>query len=266
VNHPASRRLIVALDFETLDEAFAFAEKLVGLVGLFKIGKQLFTAAGPEAVRKIASLGTGIFLDLKYHDIPNTVNGALRAAAAHPGIKLVNIHALGGFEMMQQAARTIHAIPNAPKLLGVTILTSMDQKQMRGVGISGSAANRVMSLAKLAKKAGLDGVVASAHEVKALRRTLGKDFILALGGIRPDTKVPGGKNASKRKRDDQSRISTPGGAIRNGATYLVVGRPINAAPDPVASARAILDEIAEAEAESKSSIKDYHQFNYPNTF
>jgi orotidine-5'-phosphate decarboxylase len=264
VIHPASRRLIVALDFETLDEAYVFAEKLVGLVGLFKIGKQLFTAAGPEAVRKVASLGTGIFLDLKYHDIPNTVNGALRAAASHPGIKLVNIHTLGGFEMMQQAAKTIAAIPNAPKLLGVTILTSMDRKQMSGVGISGSPSTRVMALAKLAKKAGLDGLVASAHEVKALRRAMGKDFILALGGIRPDTKVTGGKNASKRKQDDQSRIATPGGAIRAGATYLIVGRPINAAPDPVAAATAILDEVSAAEAEMKSSNKNYFQFNYPN--
>jgi orotidine-5'-phosphate decarboxylase len=140
----------------------------------------------------------------------------------------------------------------------------MDRKQMSGVGISGSPSTRVMALAKLAKKAGLDGLVASAHEVKALRRAMGKDFILALGGIRPDTKVAGGKNASKRKQDDQSRIATPGGAIRAGATYLIVGRPINAAPDPVAAAKAILDEVSAAEAEMKSSNKDYLPFNYPN--
>lgn len=253
MTHPASRRLIVALDFETLDEAFTFAAKLVGLVGLFKIGKQLFTAAGPEAVRRIASLGTGIFLDLKYHDIPNTVNGALRAAASHPGIKLVNIHTLGGFEMMRQAAQTIAAVPNPPKLLGVTILTSMDAKAIRGVGISGTPGTRVMALAKLAKKAGLDGLVASAHEVKALRKAYGKDFILAIGGIRPDTKVACGRNASKGKQDDQSRIATPSATIRAGADYLIVGRPINAAPDPVSAARAILDEISEAEAAMKIS-------------
>jgi orotidine-5'-phosphate decarboxylase len=266
VTQTASRRLIVALDFETLDEAFPFAEKLVGLAGLFKIGKQLFTAAGPEAVRKIASLGTGIFLDLKYHDIPNTVNGALKAAAAHPGIKLVNIHTLGGFEMMRQAARTIAALPNPPKLLGVTILTSMDRKQMSGVGISGSPSSRVLALARLAKKAGLDGLVASAQEVKALRRACGKDFILTVGGIRPEVKMVGGGRASKTKRDDQSRIATPGAAVRAGADYLVVGRPINAAPDPIAAARAIVDEIAEAEAEMKSGNKNknYQQFNYPN--
>jgi orotidine-5'-phosphate decarboxylase len=266
VTHTASRRLIVALDFETLDEAFTFAEKLVGLAGLFKIGKQLFTAAGPEAVRRIASLGTGIFLDLKYHDIPNTVNGALKAAAALPGIKLVNIHTLGGSEMMRQAAQTIASVPNPPKLLGVTILTSTDQKTMREVGISGSPAGRVLALGKLAKKAGLDGLVASAQEVKALRRACGKDFILAIGGIRPDLKVARGRNASKRKQDDQSRIATPGATIRAGADYLVVGRPINAAPDPVAAARAILDEVAEAEAEMKSvdKNKNYLQFNYPN--
>jgi len=243
------------LDFDGLDEAFKFAERLDGLVGIFKIGKQLFTAAGPEAVRRVASLGTGIFLDLKYHDIPNTVNGALRAAACLPNLKLVNVHTLGGFEMMRQAAATIASVPNPPKLLGVTILTSMDAKAIRGVGISGTPATRALALAKLAKKAGLDGVVASAHEVKALRRACGKDFVLAIGGIRPDMKVAGGRNASKRKQDDQSRIATPGATIRAGADYVIVGRPINAAPDPVAAARAILDEIAEAEAELNTSTK-----------
>jgi orotidine-5'-phosphate decarboxylase len=226
-------------------------------VGLFKIGKQLFTAAGPEAVRKISSLGTGIFLDLKYHDIPNTVACAVKAAAAHPGIHLMNVHALGGPKMMRAAAEALAPFPNRPKLLGVTILTSTDAKTMAAVGISGTPATRALALAKLAKRCGLDGVVASAHEVKALRRACGKDFLLAIGGIRPETmadKTPArGRihSLTGNKRDDQSRIATPGATIRAGANYVIVGRPIIAAPDPVAAAHAILDEIAEVEADLK---------------
>jgi orotidine-5'-phosphate decarboxylase len=252
---PASERIIVALDFDGLDQAFSFAQRLVGLVGLFKIGKQLFTAAGPEAVRKIASLGTGVFLDLKYHDIPNTVAGAVRAAAFLPGVKIVNVHTLGGENMMRAAADIIAPLPNRPKLIGVTILTSMDAKQLRGVGISGTPSSRALALAKLAKKSGLDGVVASAHEVKALRRACGKDFIIACGGIRPAL-APGQAavkmvNSRAARRDDQSRIATPGETIRAGATYLVIGRPINAAPDPVAATRAIISEIEAAQADLK---------------
>ena len=255
MTHPASRRLIVALDFDSLDAAYAFAKPLVGLVGLFKIGKQLFTAEGPDAVRQISALGVGIFLDLKYHDIPNTVNGALRAAALLPGIQLVNVHTLGGPVMMRSAAETLAPIAKRPKLLGVTILTSMDAKQMGAVGISGTPAKRALALAKLARKSGLDGVVASAHEVKALRKACGKDFILAIGGIRPELQAGQQRvrmvNSPKGRRDDQSRIATPGAAIRAGATYLIVGRPINAAPDPVAAARHILDEIAKADSSLK---------------
>lgn len=226
------------------------AERLSGLPGLFKIGKQLFTAAGPEAVRRISSLGTGIFLDLKYHDIPNTVVGAVLAAASHPNIKLVNIHTLGGIEMMRKAAEALAPIPNRPKLLGVTILTSLDAKAMAGVGISGTPATRALALAKLAKRAGLDGVVASTHEVKAIKRACGKDFIVVVGGTRPAAENRGKKTPSG-KRDDQSRIATPGEAVLAGADYMVVGRPITEAADPVSAARAIVDEIARAEASLK---------------
>jgi orotidine-5'-phosphate decarboxylase len=240
------------LDFDSIDAALPFAERLVGLAGLFKIGKQLFTAEGPEAVRRVSALGAGIFLDLKYHDIPNTVAGAVRAAASLPGVRLLNVHALGGDAMMRAAAEMLAPIPNRPKLLGVTVLTSTDAKTMRAVGISGTPSSRALALAKLAKKCGLDGVVASPHEVKALRRACGEDFVLAIGGIRPGaakgqalvTMV----NSRTRKRDDQSRIATPAETIRAGANYLIVGRPINASSDPVGAARAILDEIAEAEA------------------
>ena len=154
--HPRSS-LIVALDFDSLSSAVKFAEKIADLVGMFKIGKQLFTAAGPEVVRQVAALGPGVFLDLKYHDIPNTVAGAVLSAAAINGVQLVNIHALGGSAMMAAAVQAVNAVTamgeDRPRLLAVTILTSMDQKAMREVGITGIPKDRVLKLAKLAKKA-----------------------------------------------------------------------------------------------------------------
>lgn len=230
----------MALDFDRLADAYELAGRLSGLAGIFKIGKQLFTAEGPEAVRKIASLGSGVFLDLKYHDIPNTVACAVRNAARLPGLKLVNVHSLGGLPMMQAAAAELTAFPEPPKLLAVTVLTSMDSKSLKQVGVSAAPGAEVLRLAKLAKKAGLSGVVCSAQEVKAIRKALGPDFVTAVGGVRPGAKLVS-------KKDDQSRIMSPGEAIRAGATYLIVGRPITAAADPVAAARAILDEVAEAE-------------------
>ncbi len=242
---------MVALDFDHLAPALELAVKLAGIAGVFKIGKQLFTAAGPEAVRRISELGPGVFLDLKYHDIPNTVAGAVRAAAAIGGVRLLNIHTLGGPKMMAEAAAALKGIPNAPKLLGVTILTSTDAKVMAAVGISGTPGGRALRLAKLAKKSGLDGVVASTHEVKAIKKACGKDFIVVVGGVRPSGSAVG-RGVQLRgglKRDDQSRMATPAEAVRAGADYLVVGRPITGAADPVASARAIAEEIARAEAE-----------------
>jgi orotidine-5'-phosphate decarboxylase len=218
----------------------------VGLAGIFKIGKQLFTAEGPEAVRKIASLGSGVFLDLKYHDIPNTVACAVRNAARLPGLKLLNVHSLGGPQMLQAAAAELRSVADPPKLLGVTVLTSMDAKSLKTVGISASPTVEVLRLAKLAKKSGLDGVVCSAREAKAIRKALGGDFITAVGGVRPGARLVGAK-------DDQSRIMSPGEAIRAGATYLIVGRPITGAADPAAAARAILDEVAEAEGASRKA-------------
>ncbi len=221
------------------------ATELADLVGLFKINVQLFTAEGPDAVRKLAQLGVGVFLDLKYHDIPNTVAGAVSAAAALPGVQLLNVHATGGLEMMRAAAQALAARPveeTRPKLLGVTILTSMDRKALGQVGISGSPQSRVVSLARLSKKAGLDGVVASPLEVKQIRKACGPDFLTVIPGVRPiDPKAKGSK-----RRDDQARVATPGEAIRAGADYLVVGRPIAAAPDPRAAAQAVVEEIAVA--------------------
>src|SRR5438045_8446305 len=171
--HPRSS-LIVALDFDSLSSAAKFASQIADLVGMFKIGNQLFTAAGPSAVKEIAALGAGVFLDLKYHDIPNTVAGAVLSAAAMTGVQLVNVHALGGAAMLHAAAQAISAgVPmgaDRPRLLAVTVLTSMDQKAIREVGIGGPPMTRVVKLAKLAKSAGVAGVVASGQEDSQIRK------------------------------------------------------------------------------------------------
>jgi orotidine-5'-phosphate decarboxylase len=241
--HPRSS-LIVALDFDSLASAVKFARQIADLVGMFKIGNQLFTAAGPAAVKEIAALGPGIFLDLKFHDIPNTVAGAVLSAAAMTGVQLVNVHALGGKAMLEAAVQAISAgVPmgaDRPRLLAVTILTSMDQKTMKGVGISGAPKLRVVKLAQLAKTAGVDGVVASVQEAKAIRKACGRDFLIVTPGVRPkDSPVDS-------KSEDQARKAMPTEAIRAGADFLVVGRPILAAPDPRAAAQSIVDEIAAA--------------------
>ncbi len=241
--HPRSS-LIVALDFDSLTSAVKFAKQVADLVGMFKNGNQLFTAAGPAAVKEVAALGTGIFLDLKFHDIPNTVAGAVLSAAAMSGVQLVNVHALGGHAMLEAAVQAISAgVPmgaDRPRLLAVTILTSMDQKTMKEVGIGGTPKLRVVKLAELAKKAGVDGVVASVEEAKAIRKACGRDFLIVTPGVRSES------SAVESKSEDQARKATPTEAIRAGADFLVVGRPILAAPDPRAAAQAIVDEIAAA--------------------
>jgi orotidine-5'-phosphate decarboxylase len=241
--HPRSS-LIVALDFDSLPSALKFAKQIADLVGMFKIGNQLFTAAGPAAVKEVAALGTDIFLDLKFHDIPNTVAGAVLSSAAMTGVQLVNVHALGGPAMLQAAVQAISAgVPmgaDRPRLLAVTILTSMDQKSMREVGISGPPQTRVVKLAKMAKQAGVDGVVASVQEAKAIRNACGREFLIVTPGVRPKDKT------APAKKDDQARTATPTEAIRAGADFIVVGRPILAAADPRAAAQAIVDEIAAA--------------------
>lgn len=241
--HPRSS-LIVALDFDSLSSAAKFAKQVSDLVGMFKIGNQLFTAAGPAAVKEIAALGPGIFLDLKFHDIPNTVAGAVLSAAAMTGVQLVNVHALGGSAMLEAAVQAISAgVPmgaDRPRLLAVTILTSMDQKAMKEVGIAGAPKLRVAKLAQLAKKAGVDGVVASVQEARAIRKACGNDFLIVTPGVRP------AGSAVEAKSEDHARKATPTEAIRAGADFLVVGRPIIAAPDPRAAAQALVDEIAAA--------------------
>jgi orotidine-5'-phosphate decarboxylase len=241
--HPRSS-LIVALDFDSLSSALKFAKSVADLVGMFKVGNQLFTAAGPAAVKEISALGPGIFLDLKFHDIPNTVAGAVLSAAAMTGVQLVNVHALGGTAMLEAAAQAISAgVPmgaDRPRLLAVTILTSMDHKAMKDVGINGTPKLRVTKLAQLAKKAGVDGVVASVQEARSIRKACGPDFLIVTPGVRPK------ESAVEAKSEDQARKATPTEAIRAGADFLVVGRPILAAADPRAAAQSIVDEIASA--------------------
>ena len=203
---------------------------------MFKVGSQLFTSEGPRAVQKLAGLGFDIFLDLKFHDIPNTVASAVAAAAKLPAICLVNVHASGGVEMMRAAREAAGNGRSRPAVLAVTILTSLDAKALRGVGMSGSPANRAVALARLAKSAGMDGVVASTQEVKSIRRACGPKFLIVVPGIRP----------AATAANDQSRIATPAEAIRAGADYLVVGRPITAARDPRSAALAVASEIAGA--------------------
>jgi orotidine-5'-phosphate decarboxylase len=238
VSQQASRRLIVALDFDHFSPAYQIAQRLADLAGMFKVGSQLFTAEGPSAVEKLARLGPGIFLDLKFHDIPNTVAGAVSAAAKLPGVRLMNVHALGGLQMMRAAARALAGRRASPRLLAVTILTSLDAAALRRVGIAGRPESTAVRLARLARQAGLGGVVVSAHEVAAVRRTCGRRFLIVVPGVRP---------ATAAARNDQARRGTPGEAIRAGAYYLVVGRPITGSRDPRAAAADILEEMAQAE-------------------
>lgn len=214
--------------------ACVLARQLRGAAGLMKVGSQLFTAEGPRAVEKLAGLGFEIFLDLKFHDIPNTVAGAVASVAELPGIRLLTLHASGGSAMMRAAKSALAGKKNRPELLGVTILTSMDAKILKEVGISGSPGSRALALARLAKEAGLDGVVASPHEVAAIRRACGSKFLIVVPGVRP----------SNSSTNDQSRVATPAEAIRAGADYLVIGRPIIAAADPRKAALSIVEEIA----------------------
>ncbi len=200
----------------------------------------MFTASGPEAVKRLAGLGPGILLDLKFHDIPNTVECAVAATARLPKIRLLTLHALGGRKMMQAAVRAVGAGRSRHypvRLLGITVLTSHDAADLRQVGIAGPLARRARDLAQLAQNAGLDGVVASAEEAAVIRRACGGRFLIVVPGVRP------GRVAAK---NDQKRVATPAEAIRAGADYVVVGRPITGARDPVGAARAILEEIATA--------------------
>ncbi len=234
----AKERLIVALDVATSDEATRIVEELRSEVGAFKIGLQLFTAAGADFVRGLTSAGHRVFLDLKFHDIPNTVAKA-SVEAARLGVWMINVHALGGSEMMRRAFGNVADVCEAegllrPKMIAVTLLTSSDDSTLPEIGIAGSAESLVVRLADLANSSGLDGVVASAKEAQQIKRSLKETFMIVTPGIRP----VGATN------NDQKRVITPGGAVAMGSTHLVVGRPILEAADRVAAARSIVSEIS----------------------
>ena len=233
-------KLLVALDVESGDRAMQLVTALRGLAGGFKVGNRLFTSDGPALVRGIAESGSRVFLDLKYHDIPNTVEQAVEAAVG-TGAWMINVHASGGTAMMQAAARAARETSAklgraAPLMIAVTVLTSMDQDALRAVGVERPVIDQVIALARLTQQAGLQGVVASAHETSAIRRACGPDFQIVTPGIR-------GASAGT-ERNDQSRTMGPAEAIKAGASYIVVGRPIIAAQDPRAAAEAIVRELS----------------------
>lgn len=230
-------RLIVALDVDNLEHATELVRQLAGEVGMFKIGKQLFTHAGPQAVRQIQELGGEIFLDLKFHDIPNTVAKAA-IEATRLGVKMFNVHASGSLEMMRMTVKEVKRVCRQQKLrrpimLAVTVLTSLNQDDLERVGVERKVADQVVRLALLTKEAGMDGVVASPHEVADIREACGRRFIIVTPGIRP----------SDGNRNDQQRVMTPRDAVHGGVDYIVVGRPIIEASDPVAAARAIVADM-----------------------
>ena len=240
----AKDRLIFALDVDNLEDARNWVTLLSDKVGVFKVGKQLFTKCGPEVVHLIQDGGGQVFLDLKYHDIPNTVAMA-GLEAFRLGVKIFNVHALGGYEMMAKLVEEIDKVcprgnPDRPILLAVTILTSSNEETLRGVGIDRPVEVMVPKLAKLAMDAGMDGVVASPKEVGLIRDACGDDFAIVTPGVRP----------TFSSKDDQKRITTPGEAIRSGADYLVIGRPISAADNPAEAASLILAEMQDALQES----------------
>jgi orotidine-5'-phosphate decarboxylase len=230
----AKDRLAVALDLPDAKQALALVDSLGDNCQWFKVGMELYYAAGNNLVQELRTRGFQVFLDLKLHDIPNTVAGAVRSAT-QAGASLLTVHASGGAAMLAAAAEAA-SVPGAPKLLAVTVLTSMDANELAGVGVTASPAEQVLRLAKLAKTAGIDGMVCSAEEVSTLRTEMGPQTMLVIPGIRP----------AGAATEDQRRIATPASAITRGASMLVVGRPITRATDPAAAARAILDEIAQA--------------------
>jgi orotidine-5'-phosphate decarboxylase len=224
--------VVVALDFSDPVQTLDFVSMLDPAMCRLKIGKELFTRTGPVMVEQIIRRGFDVFLDLKFHDIPNTVARAC-AAAAELGVWMMNVHTLGGRRMLEAAREAVNKAAHKPLLIGVTLLTSLAQEDLADIGLSGSPEENVLRLAHLAQSAGLDGVVCSPWECAALRATLGADFKLVTPGIR----LGGGA------ADDQRRVMTPGQAIAQGSSYLVIGRPVTAAPDPMSVLLTIKSEI-----------------------
>ena len=232
-------RIVIALDFSDASAALALAHRLTPDLCRLKVGKELFTAAGPALIEKLVQRGFGIFLDLKFHDIPNTVAQACKSAA-RLGVWMLNVHALGGRGMLEAAREAIGSGPDRPRLIAVTILTSLGVRDLAEVGIAGSPEEAVARLAALAELCGLDGVVCSALEAPRLRHECGPGFLLVTPGIRPAAET----GDRCQRGDDQKRITTPQLALAAGADYLVIGRPVTRAPDPLAALRGIHHEIA----------------------
>ncbi|HUG53708.1 MAG TPA: orotidine-5'-phosphate decarboxylase [Vicinamibacteria bacterium] len=229
----ARERLIVALDLPETVQARAMVDRLAGHVGMFKVGPELFTAGGPDLVRELVGRGEKVFLDLKYHDIPNTVAGAVNSAC-RLGVSLLDVHALGGREMLEAAVGALPAM--GIRLLAITVLTSHRDETLAGIGLAGPVPDAARRLAVLAREAGADGVVASPHEVALVREACGRDFLIVTPGIRPAGSAKG----------DQARSATPAAARAAGADYIVVGRPILEASDPAAAADAIVRDLSGA--------------------
>ncbi|MBX3630462.1 MAG: orotidine-5'-phosphate decarboxylase [Nitrosomonas sp.] len=223
-------RIIVALDFSSAEQALDLTSRLDPDLCRLKVGKELFTATGPGLIEKLIRDGFDIFLDLKYHDIPNTVANACKAAA-DMGVWMLNVHAMGGRKMLSAAREAI--APGTAKLIAVTLLTSMDQDDLNDIGLQGNPEQIVLRLAALTQACGLDGVVCSALEARQLRQMTGPDFHLVTPGIRPQ----------ENNSDDQKRVTTPTAAIKNGSDYLVIGRPITQAPDPLRALEQLNQEI-----------------------
>ena len=227
-------KIIVALDYPQAQTALELVARLDPALCRLKVGKELFTLAGPKIVEQCMQRGFQVFLDLKFHDIPNTTAQACKAAASL-GVWMVNVHAMGGRKMMEAAREALAKSSQPPKLIAVTILTSMAQEDLAGIGISASPAEMVLRLATLARDSGMDGVVCSAQEAALLRQHCGEKFSLVTPGIRP----------ADAAADDQSRIMTPTAALQNGSSYLVIGRPITKAADPLLALHQISNEIGE---------------------
>jgi len=228
----AREKLIVALDVDTAPQARQIVATVGDSVTTFKVGKQLFTAEGPQVVRDLVASGRKIFLDLKFHDIPNTVGKAV-AEACKLGVSMLTVHAAGGSRMLKAAVDAAAASPSKPIILAVTVLTSLRDDDMSEIGVSGRVLDQALRMAALARAQGCGGVVSSAHEVRELRRELGEGFAIVVPGVRPAGSAVG----------DQERVATPAEAFAAGASHIVVGRPITAAADPAKAAREILGEL-----------------------
>ncbi len=233
-------RILVAMDFDNQADCLALAQRLDPTLCRLKVGKELFTRCGPALVEQLQALGFEIFLDLKFHDIPNTVAKAVKAAA-DLGVWMVNVHASGGGRMMEAAAAALANVHRPPLLIAVTVLTSMEESDLAEVGVDVSPEQQVLRLAKLAMASGLDGVVCSGREAMALREQLGENMLLVTPGIRPE-----GSDLT-----DQRRVLTPVQALTAGSDYLVIGRPITGAEDPVAMCRAVSESLSPLEADDR---------------